>query len=48
MTDKDIADMVYIEPLTPEMVKKVILKEKPDSHTSYAWRAGCPEYCNGA
>ncbi len=31
MTDKDIADMVYIEPLTPEMVKKVILKEKPDS-----------------
>lgn len=31
MTDKDIADMVYIEPLTPDMVKKVILKEKPDS-----------------
>ncbi len=31
MTDKYIADMVYIEPLTPEMVKKVILKEKPDS-----------------
>ena len=31
MTDKDIADMVYIEPLTSDMVKKVILKEKPDS-----------------
>lgn len=31
MTDKDIADKVYIEPLTPEVVKKVILKEKPDS-----------------
>ncbi|HCL01303.1 MAG TPA: carbamoyl-phosphate synthase large subunit [Lachnoclostridium phytofermentans] len=31
MTDKDIADMVYIEPLTPEVVKKIILKEKPDS-----------------
>lgn len=31
MTDKDIADMVYIEPLTPDMVKKIILKEKPDS-----------------
>ena len=31
MTDKDIADMVYIEPLTPDMVKKVIIKEKPDS-----------------
>ena len=31
MTDKDIADAVYIEPLTPELVKKIILKEKPDS-----------------
>ena len=31
MTDKNIADHVYIEPLTPEIVKKVILKEKPDS-----------------
>lgn len=31
MTDKDIADKVYIEPLTVETVKKVILKERPDS-----------------
>ena len=31
MTDKDIADKVYIEPLTPEVVKAVIKKEKPDS-----------------
>lgn len=31
MTDKDIADMVYIEPLTPDIVKQIILKEKPDS-----------------
>lgn len=31
MTDKDIADKVYIEPLTPEVVKKIIVKEKPDS-----------------
>lgn len=31
MTDKDIADIVYIEPLTPDIVKKIILKEKPDS-----------------
>lgn len=31
MTDKDIADKVYIEPLTPEVVKAVIMKEKPDS-----------------
>ena len=31
MTDKDIADKVYIEPLTVPVVKQVILKEKPDS-----------------
>ena len=31
MTDKDIADMVYIEPLTTDVVKKIIEKEKPDS-----------------
>ncbi len=31
MTDKEIADFVYIEPLTPEFVKRIILKEKPDS-----------------
>lgn len=31
MTDKDMADVVYIEPLTPEIVKQIILKEKPDS-----------------
>ena len=31
MTDKDIADMVYIEPLTAEVVEQIILKEKPDS-----------------
>ena len=31
MTDKDIADRVYIEPLTTDTVKKVILAEKPDS-----------------
>ena len=31
MTDKDIADKVYIEPLTVEVVEQLILKEKPDS-----------------
>ncbi len=31
MTDKDIADKVYIEPLTADVVKAVIEKEKPDS-----------------
>ena len=31
MTDKDIADMVYIEPLTLPVLEQIILKEKPDS-----------------
>ena len=31
MTDKDIADHVYIEPLTVEVVEQLIIKEKPDS-----------------
>ena len=31
MTDKDIADKVYIEPLTAEVLEKIIEKEKPDS-----------------
>lgn len=31
MTDKDIADKVYIEPLNVDVVKKIIKEEKPDS-----------------
>ncbi len=31
MTDKEIADKVYIEPLTTDVVKNLIRKEKPDS-----------------
>ncbi len=31
MTDKDIADKVYIEPLTTKVVEQLIIKEKPDS-----------------
>ncbi len=30
MTDADIADRVYIEPITPEYVKEIIRKERPD------------------
>lgn len=31
MTDKDIADQVYIEPLTIKVLEQIILKERPDS-----------------
>ena len=31
MTDPEFADRTYIEPITPEIVEKIILKEKPDA-----------------
>ncbi len=31
MTDKEIADAIYIEPLNIEVIEKIIVKEKPDS-----------------
>lgn len=31
MTDPDMADATYIEPITPEVVEKIIEKEKPDA-----------------
>jgi len=31
MTDPNMADATYIEPITPEMVEKIIIKEKPDA-----------------
>jgi len=31
MTDPDLADATYIEPITPEMVEKIIALEKPDA-----------------
>jgi carbamoyl-phosphate synthase large subunit len=30
MTDEDVADAVYVEPLTPEVVRRVIQRERPD------------------
>src|SRR6187401_1487248 len=31
MTDPEFADRTYIEPITPEIVEKIIIKEKPDA-----------------
>jgi len=31
MTDPEMADRTYIEPITPEIVEKIIKKERPDS-----------------
>lgn len=39
MTDTNIADKVYIEPLTVEVVKNIIIKRKTRQHSSYFGRA---------
>src|SRR5580692_231322 len=31
MTDPEFAHRTYIEPITPEIVEKIIIKEKPDA-----------------
>jgi carbamoyl-phosphate synthase large subunit len=31
MTDPDVADATYVEPITPEMVEQIIAKERPDA-----------------
>ena len=31
MTDKEMADKVYLEPLTEEFVQKIVIKERPDA-----------------
>src|SRR5689334_25190008 len=31
MTDPEIADATYVEPITPEFVEKIIAKERPDA-----------------
>ena len=31
MTDPDVADATYIEPITPEVLTTIIAKERPDA-----------------
>lgn len=31
MTDQELADKVYLEPLTPEFIKKIVYRERPDA-----------------
>ena len=47
MTDKDIADRVYIEPLTVEVVEQLILEGKAGQRSSDPWRTGRSESCHG-
>ena len=43
MTDGDIADKVYIEPLTAKVLEQIILKEKPDALLP----TSCPKSLSG-
>ena len=47
MTDKDIADHVYIEPLTVPVVKKLNLKRKTRFNLTNSWWSECLKYCYG-
>ena len=41
MTDPETADRTYIEPLTPEIVEKIIEKERPDALLAHnGWANG--------
>ena len=55
MTDPDLADATYIEPITPEVVTKIIAKERPDAilptmggqtALNTASRSTSREFCN--
>lgn len=46
MTDKDIADKVYIEPLTAPVIEKIIEK-KTGQYPSNTWWTGSFKPCNG-
>ena len=46
MTDTEIADKVYIEPITLEFVSRIIRKERPDALLANIGRSNGTEYGN--
>ncbi len=48
MTDPELADATYIEPITPEMVAKIIEAERPDAAAADHGRADRAQYRAGA
>ena len=48
MTDPDVADATYIEPITPEMVAKIIAKERPGRAAADHGRPDRAEHRPGA
>lgn len=45
MTDTEMADRVYIEPLTPEFLTRIIRKRAPGCYSSYSWGPNRFESC---
>ena len=48
MTDPNLADATYVEPITPEIVRKIIAKERPDAAIADDGRPDRAEYRAGA
>ena len=48
MTDPDMADATYVEPITPEIVAKIIEKERPDARAADDGRADRAQHRAGA
>lgn len=47
MTDPETSPRTYIEPITPEFVEKIIIREKPDAPSPDLGRADSPELRHG-
>ena len=47
MTDPEMADRTYIEPITWQVVAKIIEKERPDALLAHARRADRPQHRDG-
>ena len=47
MTDPDVADKTYIEPITLEVLEKIVKKKTRCNSTNYGW-SNCSQSCNGS
>ena len=47
MTDPGVADKTYIEPITIEVLEKILQKEKPDAILPTMGGSNCFKFSNG-
>jgi carbamoyl-phosphate synthase large subunit len=48
MTDPNVADKTYIEPITIEVLEKILIKEKPDAILPTMGGQTCFKFSNGS